>query len=124
MIDPAGFALENFNPVGQWRDVDETFRAIDASGELPDGSKFSTIQEFRALLLKHPERFVSNFIEKLLTYSLGRGLEYYDEPAVRRIMRDAARDDYRMSSIVLGIVNSAPFRMRQLDTAVAPAAAH
>jgi mono/diheme cytochrome c family protein len=113
IIDPAGFALENFNAVGQWRDVDEAFHPIDASGTLPDGSKFSGLDDFRALLLQHPERFVSNFAEKLMVYALGRGVEYYDEPAIRTITREAAADNYRFSSIVLGIVNSLPFEMRR-----------
>ena len=116
VIDPAGFALENFNWVGQWRDVDAAFTPIDASGALPDGSKFANLKEFRAALSSNPERFVSTVTEKLLTYALGRGVEYYDMPAVRRIRRDAAQHDYRFSSVIMGIVTSAPFQMRRTQS--------
>jgi hypothetical protein len=112
MIDPLGFALENFDAVGRWRDVDETFAPIDTSGSLPDGSKTYGPAALRDALLSHPERFVTTMAEKLLTYALGRGLAYSDMPAIRRIVRDAADDDYRFSSLVLGIVNSLPFQMR------------
>jgi mono/diheme cytochrome c family protein len=115
IIDPAGFALENFNAVGQWRAVDEAFKPIDASGTMPDGSKFGSLDEFRNLLLQRPGRFVSNFTEKLTVYALGRGVEYYDEPAIRKITRESAGDQYRFSSIVLGIVNSLPFQMRNAE---------
>src|SRR5713101_8253251 len=94
MIDPAGFALENFDSIGRWRTVDESFNPIDASGSLPDGTKFQGIIEFREALVRHPERFVSTVTEKLLTYALGRGLEYYDMPAVRKIVRQASADGY------------------------------
>jgi mono/diheme cytochrome c family protein len=117
MIDPLGFGLEHFDPIGRWRDVDETFRPIDASGTLPDGTAFAGVAEMRAALLKRPERFVTAFTEKLLTYALGRGVEYYDMPAVRRIVRDAAANDYRMSTIVIGIAKSLPFQMRRAATA-------
>ena len=113
MIDPAGFALENFDPVGQWRSVDEAFNPVDVVGALPDGTKFKNLGEFRQALVSHPERFVTNFTEKVLTYALGRGLEYYDQPAVRKITTEAARGNYRFSSIVLGIVNSLPFQTRR-----------
>jgi mono/diheme cytochrome c family protein len=113
MIDPAGFALENFNAVGQWRDVDQTFTPIDTAGTLPDGTQFTTLVDFKAALMAQPERFVQNMTEKLLTYALGRGLEYYDQPAVRRIVREAGEMDYRFSTLVMGVVNSLPFRMRQ-----------
>jgi len=116
MIDPAGFALENFNPVGQWRDVDETFAVIDTAGVLPDGTEFSTLNEFRSALSAHPDRFVLNMIKKLLTYALGRGLEYYDQPSVRRIATEAAASDYRFSKLVMGIVSSPPFQMRQSES--------
>ena len=113
MIDPLGFALENFDPVGRWRDVDETFKPIDAAGTFPDGTKFDGLRAFREALLSHPERFVTNLIDKLLTYSLGRGLDYHDAPAVRRIRHVAARDQYRFSSLILAIVTSSPFQMRR-----------
>ncbi len=100
LIDPAGFALENFDAIGRWRVVDESFNAIDASGALPDGTKFNGVHELRAALIRKPERFVTTVTEKLLTYALGRGLEYYDMPAVRRIVREAAKDGYRFQTIV------------------------
>ena len=119
LIDPAGFALENFDAIGRWRVVDESFNAIDASGALPDGTKFNGVQELRAALIRRPERFVTTVTEKLLTYALGRGLEYYDMPAVRRIVREAAKDGYRFQTIVRGVAESYPFTMRRADAAVA-----
>ena len=85
---------------------------MDASGMLPDGTKFSGPADFRNALLDRPELFVSTAAEKLLTYALGRGLEYYDAPAIRKIVRDAQQQDYRFSSILLGVVRSTPFQMR------------
>jgi mono/diheme cytochrome c family protein len=123
MIDPAGFALENFDAIGRWRTVDESFNPIDASGALPDGTRFNGVAELRSALVRKPERFVNTVTEKLLTYALGRGLEYYDMPAVRRIVKDAAADQYRFRSIVLGVVRSYPFTMRSTEAA-APAAAN
>ena len=115
MIDPTGFALENFDAIGRWRTVDESYNPIDASGALPDGTGFNGVSELRAALTKHPERFANTVTEKLLTYALGRGLEYNDMPAVRKILKDAAPDGYRMQSIVLGIVKSYPFQFRRMD---------
>ncbi len=115
MIDPAGFALESFDAIGRWRDLDEAFRPIDASGVFPDGTKFGNFAEFRVALLSDSERFVNTLAEKLLTYALGRGLEYYDMPAVRRIVRDAARDDHRFSAVLTSIVESIPFQMRRTE---------
>jgi hypothetical protein len=115
MIDPAGFALENFDATGKWRMVDESFNPIDASGALPDGRKFDGVAELRTALSARPERFVHTLTEKLLTYALGRGLEYYDMPAVRRILKDAAPDGYRMHAIVAGVVNSYPFQFRAVE---------
>jgi mono/diheme cytochrome c family protein len=112
MIDPLGFGLERYDPVGRWRDVDENFTPIDASGMLPDGTRFNGVAELRAALARRPERFVSAFTEKLTTYALGRGLEPYDMPALRKIVRDAAAADYKTSSLVLGIVKSLPFQYR------------
>lgn len=112
LIDPAGFALENFDAIGRWRTVDESYNKIDATGILPDGSKFDGVVELRAVLTNRPDRFVTTMTEKLLTYALGRGVEYYDMPAVRRIVRDAAPGGYRFQRIVQGIVESAPFLMR------------
>jgi len=113
VIDPVGFALENYTWVGQWRDVDGSFDPIDASGTLPDGTTFGGFDEFRAALAARPDRFVTTFVEKLFTYALGRGIEHTDMPAVRSIRRAAARNDYRFSSVLLGIVTSAPFQMRR-----------
>jgi len=123
MIDPAGFALENFDAIGRWRSVDESFNPIDASGALPDGTKFNGVAELRSALVRKPARFVNTVTEKLLTYALGRGLEYYDMPAVRRIVKDAAADQYRFKSIVLGVVRSYPFTMRSTEPAASAAAA-
>jgi hypothetical protein len=123
MIDPAGFALENFDAIGRWRTVDESYNAIDASGALPDGSKFDGVKELRAALTKHPERFAHTVTERLMTYALGRGVEYYDMPAVRKILRDTAPDGYRMQSIILGIVKSYPFQYRRTQSAAEPPAA-
>ncbi len=113
IIDPAGFALENFDAVGRWRLVDESFNTIDASGALPDGTRFDGVAELTAALIRRPERFVTTVTEKLLTYALGRGLEHYDMPAVRRIVNAAAADDYRFQTIVGGIVSSYPFLHRR-----------
>ena len=111
VMDPIGFALENFDAVGAWR-AREAAGPIDASGELADGSKVDGVAGLRRALVSHPEVFAGTLTEKLLTYALGRGLDYPDMPAVRSIVSSASRDGYRFSSIVLGIVNSAPFRMR------------
>ena len=114
MIDPAGLALENFDAVGAWRTRDGGTRGtpVDASGQLVDGTKVDGVVALREALLRDPAIFVATVTEKLLTYALGRGLTASDMPAVRAIVRDARRDDYRFSSIVLGIVRSAPFQMR------------
>ena len=112
LMDPVGFSLENYDAVGRWRTAEED-TPIDASGGLPDGVKFAGVSGLRHALLSHPELFVTTLTEKLLTYGLGRGLESYDAPAVRKIVREARNNDYRFSSIVLGIVNSTPFEMRR-----------
>ena len=111
LIDPVGFSLENFDAVGRWRDIEEG-RPVDASGGLPDGSQFSGIDGLERGLLSHPEIFVCTMSEKLLTYAIGRGLEHFDAPAIRKIVRDAKADDYRYSSLILGVVQSTPFQMR------------
>ena len=111
LMDPVGFSLENFDAVGRWRTVEEG-KPIDCSGGLPDGSKFSGVSGLEAGLLNRPELFVNTFTEKLLTFALGRGIEYYDAPAVRQIVRDAQSKDFRFSAIILGVVNSTPFTMR------------
>ena len=110
-MDPLGFALENFDAVGKWRDRDGV-DPIDASGVMPDGSTFDTLDEFTAVLTTRKEAFVEAIVEKLLTYALGRGVEFYDMPAVRKIVKDARQTNYRWSTILLGIVESQPFQMR------------
>jgi hypothetical protein len=112
MMDPLGLALEQFDGVGKWRALDESGVPIDASGIAPDGTAFTGPEGLRAALLAS-DRFVATLTEKMLTYALGRGVEYYDMPAVRAILRDAARDDYRFSSLIRAIVESAPFQMRR-----------
>ena len=113
IIDPLGFALENFDAVGRWRTVDREAREpIDSSGVLADGTAVSGPVELREALLERPDQFVQTLTEKLMTYGLGRALEHTDMPTVRRIVRDAAENDYRFSDLVWGIVNSTQFRMK------------
>ncbi|MGB6943866.1 MAG: DUF1592 domain-containing protein [Bryobacteraceae bacterium] len=113
VLDPLGFALENFDAVGQWRTVSESGEKIDASGVLADGTKVDGVADLRKALLSRPNVFVGTMTEKLMTYALGRGLEYYDMPAVRAVTHQAARNNYRFSSLILGIVESTPFQMRR-----------
>ena len=115
-MDPIGFALQNYDAIGEWRDVNEGGTPVDATGVLPDGSRFEGRAGLSGLLLARPDDFVGTVTEKLLTYALGRGMEHYDAPTVRKIVRRAAGEDYRWSSIILGIVNSAPFQMRRSDS--------
>jgi len=110
-MDPIGFALDNFNPIGQWRTTDGEY-PIDASGGLPDGTRFNGPTELRRMLTSRPEQLAQTITEKLLTYGLGREVQYYDAPAIRRILREAAPSNYRWSSLLVGIVNSTPFQMR------------
>ena len=112
-IDPVGFALENFNAVGQWRSYEGEGEPIDASGALPGSPEFRGVSGLEDALLSRPEMFAGALTEKLLTFGLGRGVEYYDAPAVRKIVRDAAADKYRFSSLILGIVKSTPFQNRR-----------
>jgi hypothetical protein len=109
-MDPLGFALENFDAIGKWREAEDGV-PINASAGLPDGTKFQGVSGLRKLLLDRRDQFAGTVTEKLLTYALGRELEYYDQPAVRKIVRESASNDYRWSSIILGIVKSAPFQM-------------
>jgi hypothetical protein len=111
-IDPPGFALENYDAVGRWRER-EAGQPVDNSGGLPDGSRFNGVAGIEEGLLARPEIFVSALAEKLLTFALGRGVEPSDGPAVRAVLRAAKADNYRLSAIILGIVNSTPFTMRQ-----------
>jgi hypothetical protein len=111
VMDPLGFALENFDAIGAWRVKDrEAASSIDSSGELADGTVVSGPEDLREALLAEPTQFVQTLTEKLMIYALGRGVEHYDMPAVRRIVRDAERQDYRFSAILAGIALSEPFR--------------
>jgi hypothetical protein len=110
-MDPVGFALENFDAVGRWREY-ENGAEIDVTGGLPDGSVFAGVDRLENGLLERPELFVRTLSEKLMTFALGRGMETHDAPAIRRIVRNAQADGWRFSSIVLGITQSVPFQMR------------
>jgi mono/diheme cytochrome c family protein len=110
-MDPLGFALENYDAVGRWR-TQAANTPIDASGTLPDGTRFDGARGLIDAILRRPDAFATTVTERLMTYAIGRGIEYFDAPAVRAIRRDAAAQDYRFSAIVLGIVNSVPFQMR------------
>ena len=112
-MDPLGLALENYDATGRWRSQDVGGLPIDASGTLPDGTRFEGPSGLRDLLLQRREQFVGTVTEKLLAYALGRGPEHYDRPVVRDIRRSASFDNYRWSSIIVGIVQSTPFRMRR-----------
>ena len=112
LMDSVGFALEGFDATGRWRTHRRAWRPVDASGILPDGSRFQGLDEFRSALLSSPQ-FRLVLAEKLMVYALGRGIEHYDMPAVRAIVRDAAAEEHRFSQFILGVVNSAPFQMRR-----------
>jgi hypothetical protein len=114
-MDPLGFALENFDGVGRWRS-DEDGRPIDPSGVLADGAKVDGPGSLREALVAKREEFVWTVASKLLTYATGRGAEYYDAPAIRKIVREAGADDYRWSSLILGITKSVPFQMRAIES--------
>ncbi|WP_238326036.1 DUF1592 domain-containing protein [Bryobacter aggregatus] len=112
LMDPIGFVFENYDAVGRWREREDSL-PIDTAGALPDGTKFQSVADLQKALLQRPELLASTFTEKLLTFALGRGVEFYDEPAVRAITRKASTDDYRFSSFILGVVSSQPFQMRR-----------
>jgi hypothetical protein len=112
-MDPLGFALENYDAIGQWRDKDGKF-PIDASGQLPDGRKFVGAKGLADILMSDPNAFAKAITEKMLIYALGRGLETYDRPAVNQIVAGLAANQYRFSSLVLGIVNSVPFEQKNV----------
>ena len=127
-MDPLGFALDNFDAIGTWRTTEVSninpdglahiatpvaVTAIDSSGELPGGTKLKGPSELRNILSSHRDEFANTVIEKLLTYALGRGVEFYDEPAIRRIMKETAPGGHRWSAMIVSIVNSAPFQMRK-----------
>jgi mono/diheme cytochrome c family protein len=115
-MDPLGFSLENFDAVGRWRTISEGNTPVDASAALLDGTKFEGISGLRRLLLDRRDEFINAVTTKLLTYAIGRGTEYYDNPAIRKITRDAARNDYRWSSLILGVINSPAFQMRRAES--------
>jgi hypothetical protein len=119
VMDPLGFALENFDATGMWRDRDRFAGvAIDSAGELPDGTQLKGPDDLRKALLRNPEQFVQTFTEGLLTYAMGRTEDYYDMPTVRKIVRESAAKDYKFSSIALAVVKSDQFRMRRVPPAV------
>jgi hypothetical protein len=109
-MDPLGFALENFDATGRWRSTDGG-KPIDSSGVAPDGFKLNGPADLRKYLLSHPDQFVTTVTSKLLTYAMGRGVEYQDMPLVRSIVRDSGSSKYRFSSVVMGIVKSDTFQM-------------
>ena len=121
-MDPLGFSLENFDGIGRWRTTDDPSipgqpgPVIDASGVMPDGSRFEGPDGLRQLLLDRQREFVRTLTERLLTYALGRRLEYYDRPVVRQVMREAAGREYRWSDVILGIVKSTPFQLRSVES--------
>jgi hypothetical protein len=112
IMDPVGFSLENYDAVGRWRSSEEG-KPVDASGGFPDGSEFEGVAGLEQALLRRPELFTGVMTEKLLTYALGRGVETYDAPAVRGILRKARAENFRFSSLILGIAESTPFQMRR-----------
>ena len=114
-MDPLGFALENYDAIGRWRVTGETGMAVDSSGQMPDGTVFQGPAGLRSLLLEQRDRFAGTVTEKLLAYAVGRGPEFYDRPTIRAIIRNTASENYRWSSIIVGIVQSTPFRMRRSE---------
>jgi len=119
LIDPVGFSLENFDAVGRWRTT-EAGQPIDASGGLVGSGEFTGVSGLEKALLDRPELFVQTLTEKLLTFALGRGVEHYDAPAIRKIVREAREDDYRLSRLLVGITSCTPFQMRQCESRKAP----
>ena len=116
VMDPLGFALENFDTIGTYRPVDSFTRTkIDTSGKLVDGTAVNGPSDLRSALLAHPEQFVQTLTERLTIYALGRSIEYYDMPGIRRIVRDGKATNYRFSSIVMGIVNAPAFRSSMVE---------
>jgi hypothetical protein len=113
IMDPLGFALENFDATGAWRTRDNG-SPIDASGELSDGTRVDGVVTLREALVARPEAFARTAVEKLLVYALGRGLDHRDMPVVRRILRSAAAHDYRFSTLIVAIAESVPFQMRKV----------
>jgi hypothetical protein len=116
LMDPIGFALESFDAVGRYRVFDENFQPIDNSGVYADGTRIDGLAGLRQVLMNHSTQFLSNLTGTLMTYALGRGVEYYDAPTVRAILRDAAPQNHRLTSLIVGIVKSAPFQMRRVES--------
>jgi len=116
-MDPLGFALENFDTIGTWRDVSEAGDPIDATGTLPSGVKFQGPAGLKAVLLTRQDQFARTVTDRLLAYGVGRGLQHYDRPVVRSIVHGASSSGYRWSSLILGVVKSAPFQMRTTASA-------
>jgi hypothetical protein len=114
LMDPVGFSLENFDAVGRWRAFEEG-RPVDSTGGLPDGSQFQGVTGLERGLLKRPELFVGTLTEKLMTFALGRGVESFDAPAIRKIVRDARAQNYQFSSLIVGIASSTPFQLRKSE---------
>ncbi len=116
VMDPLGFSLENFDTIGEYRTMDRFTRTkIDAGGKLVDGTVVNGPTDLRNALLQHPEQFTQTFTEKMMTYALGRGVEYYDMPGIRKIVKDSKRDNYKFSSIVMGIVNAPAFQSNMVE---------
>ena len=111
-MDPLGFALEPFDAIGRWRTRDDGL-PVDARGALVDGTEIDGPHGLREMLVTRQDEFVRTFIEKLMTFALGRGVEYYDMPAVRKILRETADQGHTWESVILGIANSVPFKMRE-----------
>jgi len=111
-MDPIGLAMENFDPTGQWRTLNANGEPVDATGELIDGTALDGPTSLRQVLVANYEQFVLTGTNRLLTYALGRGLDYYDMPTVRKIVRESSPNKYSFSSLVLGVVKSTPFQMR------------
>ena len=112
-MDPLGFALENFDAIGKWRTESSFGFALDTTGTMPDGTTIEGPAGLREVLRGNADEFTRIAITKLLIYALGRGVEHYDQPAIRTIMRESASDNYRWSSVILGIIKSTPFQMRR-----------
>jgi hypothetical protein len=113
-MDPIGFAMENLDAVGKWRETDGG-NPIDSAGVFPDGTKFEGLPGLKQELLRRPQQFVGTVAEKLLMYALGRNLQYYDAPSVRAIVRSSAANNYTLSSLVSGVVRTDQFQMREIQ---------
>lgn len=115
ILDPIGFGLENFDAIGRWRDRDDNGEAIDASGELPSGKRFSTPEELKSIIAGRIDDFSRNFVERLLAYALCRRLEGYDEIVVDELMQDIEGDGYRMQTLISAVISSYPFTHRRIQ---------